>query len=123
MASIPGMHTILAAALEGKVTISAKAFYIVFAIVTVLGGIMGYVKAKSWISLVSGTVSAGILVTASCLLPERPIVSGAVAICVSVLLAGKFIPDYIHKKAFIPSGLMALLSAVSIVLTLLSMTR
>jgi uncharacterized membrane protein (UPF0136 family) len=37
---------------------------------------------------------------------------------VSVLLAGKFVPDFIHKKAVVPGGLMALLSISGIVLTL-----
>jgi uncharacterized membrane protein (UPF0136 family) len=112
---------VLAAASAHKITVSTKAYYMVFALLTIAGGIMGYVKAKSKISLISGSISGIILIVASCLLPARPILAGVIGLCVSVLLAGKFVPDFIHKKAFIPSGLMALLSVVSIVLTILAL--
>ncbi|HEX4086605.1 MAG TPA: TMEM14 family protein [Chthoniobacteraceae bacterium] len=98
-----------------------KTYYLVFAVLTILGGIMGYVKAKSIASVISGTLSGAILIVASVLLPERPIIAGVIALCVSVLLAGKFVPDFIHKKAFVPGGLMALLSVASIVLTILAL--
>jgi uncharacterized membrane protein (UPF0136 family) len=99
----------------------SKAYYMAFAILTILGGVMGYVKAKSKASIIAGSVSGVILIVASLLLPEKPIASGVIALIASVLLAGKFIPDYIHKKAFIPGGLMALLSAASIILTILAL--
>jgi hypothetical protein len=44
-----------------------------------------------------------------------------IGLIVSVLLAGKFVPDYFHKKAFLPGGLMAFLSMVSIVLTIIAL--
>jgi uncharacterized membrane protein (UPF0136 family) len=50
-------------------------------------------------------------------------IGGVIALCVSVLLAGKFVPDFIHKKALVPGGLMALLSLASIVVTILALTR
>lgn len=100
-----------------------KVYYLVFAILTILGGIMGYVKAKSVVSIISGTISGAILIVASLLLPEHPISGGVTGLCVSVLLAGKFVPDYIHKKAFVPAGLMAFLSVASIIITILAMSR
>jgi len=121
MASIPGMLPLVIAASAHKITVSTKDYYLVFAVLTILGGIMGYVKAKSKISLISGSISGVVLIIASCLLPARPILAGVIGLCVSVLLAGKFVPDFIHKKAFVPSGLMALLSVVSIVLTILAL--
>jgi uncharacterized membrane protein (UPF0136 family) len=121
MANIAGLLPLIAAASSHKITVSTKEYYLVFAVLTIIGGIMGYVKAKSKISLISGTISGAILIVASVLLPERPIIAGVIGLCVSVLLAGKFVPDFIHKKAFIPSGLMALLSVVSIVLTILAL--
>ena len=98
-----------------------KAFYLIFALLTIMGGIMGYVKAKSVASIVSGSISGIVLVAASLLLPARPIPSGVLALCVSVLLAGKFVPDFIQKKAIVPGGLMALLSLASIVITILAL--
>lgn len=100
-----------------------KIYYIVFAALTAVGGVMGYVKAKSVVSVIAGLISGALLVTASMLLPNRPEMAYTIGITVSVLLAGKFVPDFIHKKTIVPGGLMALLSIASIVLTLLAWHR
>jgi len=97
-----------------------KVYYILFALMTIVGGIMGYVKAKSSVSLAAGAISGVLLVVASFLLPRFPIRAYVIGLLVSVLLAGKFVPDYIHKKAIVPGGLMAILSVAGIVLTLLA---
>ena len=96
-----------------------KTYYRVFAALTLLGGIMGYAKAKSRPSLIAGTFSAVLLVLASSYLPLRPNVAYVIGMTVSVLLAGKFLPDFLHKKAVFPGGLMTLLSVAGVVLTLL----
>ena len=98
-----------------------KVYYLVFAILTIVGGIMGYVKAKSIVSIISGSISGIVLIVASLLLPEHPMPAEIPALCISVILAGKFVPDFIHKKAFVPSGLMAVLSMASIVITILAL--
>jgi len=98
-----------------------KGYYLVFAAFSIIGGIMGFVKAKSTVSLIAGVASGVILIAASYMLRERPILGGVIGLCVSVLLAGKFVPDYVHKKAFVPGGLMAFLSLLSIVLTILAL--
>ncbi|MGA3172605.1 MAG: TMEM14 family protein [Chthoniobacteraceae bacterium] len=115
---------ILAASGPAKVRIVVqvvKVYYLIFAILTIIGGIMGYVKAKSTASIIAGGVSGIILIAASLLLPEHPLKAEVSALCVSVLLAGKFVPDFVHKKAFVPGGLMAVLSLASVVLTILAL--
>ena len=52
---------------------------------------------------------------------RRRFVSSVLSLIVSIMLAGKFVPDFVHKKAIVPGGLMALLSVASIVLTILAM--
>jgi uncharacterized membrane protein (UPF0136 family) len=98
-----------------------KYFYFAFAFLTIMGGVMGFVKARSAISLWSGIFAGAILIVASTFLPDRPIIAGVIGLCVSVLLAGKFVPDYIHKKAIVPAGLMAFLSLASIVISILAL--
>lgn len=97
-----------------------RIYYLVFGVLTIMGGTMGYVSKRSVASLVAGWVCGVLLLYAAYLLhaprPE-PLILGLV---VSVVLAGRFIPNYIEKKALIPGGLMALLSGVSIVVTLLA---
>jgi uncharacterized membrane protein (UPF0136 family) len=98
-----------------------KFYYLVFAVITIVGGIMGYVKAKSVVSILAGTISGALLIVASSILPERSLRAYIIGLLVSILLAGKFVPDFVHKKAFVPGGLMALLSVASIVITILAM--
>ena len=99
----------------------AKWFYFIFAVLTIVGGVMGFVKARSAISLWSGFLAGLVLVVASTFLPDRPIIAGVIGLCVSVLLAGKFVPDYMHKKAFVPGGLMSFLSLAGIVISILTL--
>jgi len=81
---------------------------------------MGYLKAKSTASLIAGGTSGVLLLVASFLLPEKFQAALMLGLIVSVLLAGKFVPDFIHKKAIVPGGLMAALSMAGIVVTLLA---
>ncbi len=123
MVSIPDTPAILGSALLGKAHTVAivKDYYMVFGILTIIGGIIGFVKAKSTASIIAGSISGFILILSSLVLPERPILGGVIALCVSVLLAGKFVPDFVHKRAFMPGGLMALLSLAGIALTILAL--
>jgi uncharacterized membrane protein (UPF0136 family) len=98
-----------------------KVYYLVFAVITIAGGIMGYVKAKSVVSVFSGSLAGILLIVASSILPQRSLRAYIIGLIVSIMLAGKFVPDFVHKKAIVPGGLMALLSVASIVLTILAM--
>lgn len=100
-----------------------KFYYIIFALLTLAGGIMGFVSARSRVSLIAGIVAGVLLLVASWLLKEQRQTAFIIGLMVSILLAGKFIPDFIHKKAFVPGGLMSVLSAVGVVLTLLAWYR
>ena len=102
------------------IVVIIKAYYLLFALLTIVGGFMGYLKAKSFVSVIAGSVSGVLLVAASFMLPARPIRAYVLGLLVSVLLAGKFVPDFVHKKAIFPGGLMAVLSLAGIVLTLLA---
>jgi uncharacterized membrane protein (UPF0136 family) len=103
------------------IVLVVKVYYLVFALLSIVGGVMGYVKAKSIVSVISGCVSGALLVAASFMVPGRhPNVAYIIALLVSVLLAGKFLPDFVRKKAAVPGGLMTVLSLGGIVLTLLA---
>jgi len=97
-----------------------RIYYVVFALLTIVGGIMGYTKKRSVASLIAGIISGALLFLAAWLLHYN--VNGALVLglVVSVSLAGRFIPNYLEKKTPIPGGLMSLLSLGGIVVTLLS---
>jgi uncharacterized membrane protein (UPF0136 family) len=97
-----------------------RIYYLIFGLLTISGGIMGYVSKRSVASLIAGGICGVLLLYAAYLmhaLRPEPLILGLV---ISVVLAGRFIPNYIEKKTLIPGGLMALLSGISIVVTLLT---
>jgi uncharacterized membrane protein (UPF0136 family) len=98
----------------------AKVYYIIFGLLTIAGGVIGYVRAHSIPSLVSGGLSGLILLVAGYLLPERVQPGLVIGLVVSVLLAGRFLPAFIEKKALFPAGIMAVLSLAGLVITLLA---
>jgi uncharacterized membrane protein (UPF0136 family) len=102
---------------------AAKIYYIVFGLFTLAGGVMGYVKAKSKISLVSGIVCGAGLFAAAFLIHLSLIGALVTGLLFCTALAGKFVPDFIHKKAVFPGGVMALLSVAGILITMLALTK
>ncbi len=101
-----------------------KIYYLVFGILTILGGVIGFVKAKSRASLIAGG-SAGLLLVASGLIimAGRTNIGLMLGLLVSVALAGQFIPKVMLNRAPIHSIIMAILSAASLILTIISFTK
>jgi uncharacterized membrane protein (UPF0136 family) len=97
-----------------------QTYYFVFAALTILGGIIGYVNKRSTASLVAGGISGMLLVVAALFLNTKPTGGLILGLVVSVMLAGRFIPNFMEKKVLFPSGVMSLLSTAGIVVTLLS---
>ena len=102
---------------------ATKVYYVMFGILTLVGGIMGYVKAHSAPSLIAGVICGILLFLAAFLMTASLNGSLVLGLLVSISVAGKFVPDSLHKRALFPGGLMAILSMISITLTLLSWYR
>ena len=98
----------------------ATLYYYVFGVLTIAGGILGYVNKKSVPSLVAGGVSGLLLFAAGILVPLRFEAGLILGLVVSVVLAGRFIPHYIEKRRFMPDALMSVLSAASVTVTILA---
>lgn len=94
----------------------AKIYFIVFGLLTIAGGVMGYVKAGSNISLIAGSICGILLLLAAYLLPENLTAGLVTALVVSLLLAVQFLPKFIQTGKVMPAGMMTLLSVVGIVL-------
>src|SRR5437016_5718038 len=95
-------------------------YYALFALLTIAGGVIGYFKAHSKPSIVAGSISGILLLVAAYLLRKHMNVGLILGLLVSVLLAGKFVPDFIHKKAIMPAGMMSVLSIAGLVVTILA---
>jgi uncharacterized membrane protein (UPF0136 family) len=90
-------------------------YYFLFGLVAIVGGSMGYARAKSKASLIAGAVSGGLLIFAGLLAPNA---SGFVlALLVSILLLIHFGRSYATKKKPMPAIPMIVLSGLCILLT------
>ena len=90
-------------------------YYFLFGLAAIVGGAMGYARAKSKASLIAGAVSGALLIVAGLLAPG---LSGFVlALLVSILLLTHFGRSYATKKKPMPAIPMIVLSGLCIVLT------
>lgn len=101
----------------------AKIYFLVFGLLTIAGGILGYVKAGSLVSLVAGAVSGVLLLGAALLLPQHLASGLFLAGLVSLALAIQFLPKAIRPGKLMPAGLMSLLSVVGLCLALAAWLR
>src|SRR5207249_11456506 len=99
---------------------AAKIYFIIFGILTIAGGIVGYVKAGSTASIIAGSISGVLLLLAAWLMPEHRAVGLVVALVVSLLLAAQFIPKFFQTFTVMPAGLMSVLSAIGIVVAIVA---
>jgi uncharacterized membrane protein (UPF0136 family) len=95
-------------------------YFLVFGAVTILGGIIGYVKAGSLPSIIAGTITGILLLVAGWILPNNRTAGLAIAFIVSLLLAAQFVPKLIRTAKMMPAGLMSILSVIGIVVAIVA---
>ncbi len=91
-------------------------FILIYATLTALGGIMGYMKAKSKVSLIMGLVSGTVLFAAWWICGQTPVLGLGLAASIALFLLIVFVNRYIRTRALMPAGLMTILSACTTVL-------
>jgi uncharacterized membrane protein (UPF0136 family) len=100
-----------------------KIYFIVFGLLTIAGGIMGYVKAGSNASLIAGSLSGLLLLLAAFLLPRHAPLGLALGGIVSLLLIGYFLPAFFRTGKMMPAGMMSLLSILGMVFAIVAWIR
>ncbi len=98
----------------------AKIYFIVFGLLTIIGGIIGYASKGSMASIIAGSVSGILLLAAAFLLPNNATAGLALAGIVSILLAGRFLPAFLKTGDFMPAGMMSILSVIGIIMAVLA---
>ena len=98
----------------------AKIYFIIFGLLTIIGGVIGYVRAGSTASIIAGSVSGILLLVAAFLLPNNALAGLALAVVVSILLAGRFVPAFLKSGDFMPAGMMSILSVIGIIMALVA---
>jgi uncharacterized membrane protein (UPF0136 family) len=102
---------------------AAKVYFIVFGALTIIGGIVGYVKAGSVASIIAGSITGVLLLVAAFLLPEHRMIGLATAFIVSLLLAAQFVPKFLRTGRVMPAGMMAILSVIGIVAAIVAWVK
>ncbi len=98
----------------------AKIYFIIFGLLTIVGGVIGFVKAGSTASIIAGSISGILLIVAAFLLPTNLAVGLGIAAVVSILLAGRFIPAFMKTGQVMPAGLMSVLSVIGVILAIVA---
>ena len=98
----------------------AKIYFLVFGILTITGGIIGYVKAGSVISIVAGAITGIALIIAGLILPQNREIGLGLGLLTSAILAGQFIPRVFRTRRLVPAGVMAVLSVIGIIIAIVA---
>lgn len=101
----------------------AKIYFILFGILTIVGGVIGYVKAGSTASIIAGSISGILLLAAAFLLPQYLAGGLGLAVIVSLLFAVQFIPKFIQTGKAMPAGMMSILSVIGLILGILAWVK
>lgn len=101
----------------------AKIYFILFGLLTIVGGVIGYVKAGSMASIIAGAISGIALIVAAWLLPENIALGLIIAGVISIALAGRFIPAFMKTGKVMPAGLMAILSVVGVIMVIVAWVK
>jgi uncharacterized membrane protein (UPF0136 family) len=102
---------------------AAKIYFIVFGLLTIAGGVVGYVKAGSTASIIAGGITGVLLLVAAFLLPEHRVAGLATALIVSLLLAAQFVPKLLRTGRVMPAGIMSVLSVIGIITAIVVWVR
>ena len=102
---------------------AAKLYFIVFGVLTIAGGVVGYVKAGSVASIIAGSITGVLILVAAFLLPEHRAIGLATAFIISLLLAAQFVPKFIRTGRVMPAGMMSILSVIGLVAAIIAWVK
>lgn len=102
---------------------AARVYFVVFGLLTIIGGVIGYVSKGSLPSIIAGAICGILLVLGAFLLPSHFVAGIAIAAVVSLLLAGQFVPKFIKSGQAMPAGMMSILSLIGIVTVILAWAK
>lgn len=98
-------------------------YFALFGAVSLVLGILGWVRARSVPSVVAGGI-AGIGLVASAMVCARWGTPGYImGLALSALLLGRFLPVYLKTKQIYPAGLMALFSVLGVIAGVLGLVN
>lgn len=94
---------------------------LIYGVVVLLGGVMGYLKAKSKVSLLAGSGSGIALLAAWFISRQFPLAGLGLATVIGLILCIVFVMRLLRTRSFMPSGMMMVGSLVATVVFLLGL--
>jgi uncharacterized membrane protein (UPF0136 family) len=94
---------------------------IAYGILALVGGIIGYVQAKSKTSLISGSISGIVLLVAALLQIQGVVWGNLLALIVTALLIVVFVMRFLKTRKFMPAGLMVVAGAIALIFEVLGL--
>jgi len=85
---------------------------LIYGVIVALGGVMGFVKAGSQISLIMGLSFGLLLIGSSVTIFKKKFIGAYIACAVSLILGAMFLFRYCNSHNFFPSAFMAIVSAL-----------
>ena len=85
-----------------------------YGILAIVGGIIGYIQARSKVSLLSGSISGLLLVLAAYFQLQGQTWGSILAVIVTAVLVVVFTVRLVKTRKFIPAGLMTILGMLAL---------
>ena|SRR5687767_6540538 len=101
-----------------------KTFYFLFGLLTLVGGIQGFVAKGSRASLIAGGICGVLLIVAGYLLMTFKVTPGLVlGLIVCLALAGQFLPKFLKGGGLWPAGVEGILGVLGLLLTIVAFVK
>ena len=92
----------------------SKIYFFIYGALTIIGGLIGYLKAGSKASIIAGGISGLLLLLAGYLVTSGKIQPGFIlGLVIAIALAGRFAPGFFSSYKFMPAGMMTILSLIA----------
>ena len=103
---------------------AAKIYFIAFGVLTIAGGIVGYVKAGSVASIIAGSITGS---TAACCrissCPTSRHWDWRLHSSSLFLLAAQFVPKFLRTGRVMPAGMMSILSVIGVIAAIVAWVK
>ncbi len=100
---------------------TARIALVIYGVLVIAGGVMGYAKAASTPSLISGIIFGAAAVAAGLSAFRAPGPGLTAGLAASLFVGMFFLFRFLHTRAMMPAGVTLALSAVVAVLTFLAL--
>lgn len=94
---------------------------LVYGLLVIVGGVIGFLKAKSSASLIAGVVSGLLVLVAGFIMLSGMALGTYLALATTFILMGVFGARLAKTKAFMPSGMLFILNDLVFIALILSL--